>query len=448
MEILRFISLLPGKLFGSRLKMNFLSGALATGLVAVLGLVKSPVYLHYMNYDGYGLYALLGIIPSLSALGMLGISNGVMRMVAEKFGEGDFEGLGEFVNTAVSFVFAVSCAVLCAVYILRCNFPHLLGIGAENEDAFLAAFGVACILTFLTLLNAPLLGALSGIGRLDLSNYFSLGISYSGFIFAFMLIGKLGLKGVFIGEILGIFPIMLFEVIALRRNKVPLLSGALFKYSRFKELVGFGLPVASGTMMWTGTLSLLKVIIGRAAGVEAVGCFNLAYALCAPAQSIIASAFGALVPEISILAAQRGKEDMVARINRKAMKISFAMAFALAAGMSVAGPLFIKIWLGSRFNQAVVDVFYAMLPTMFLATLILMPYYNLLAAKRVGAFFCYYLSFSIICLGSACVLAGASMATLVNLGLCLSLGQAGAAVFIFTVSSPWWTKDMPSPAVS
>jgi len=71
------------KLLSSQLRINMLSGVVATVVNVVVLAIAYPVYLHFLGYEKYGVWLVLAVVLTFAQLGDLGISSAVIKLVAE-----------------------------------------------------------------------------------------------------------------------------------------------------------------------------------------------------------------------------------------------------------------------------------------------------------------------------------------------------------------------------
>jgi hypothetical protein len=71
-------------LFGSQLRRNMVSGAIASSIGCILMFIAYPAYLKSLGYQLYGIWLLLNTITSFAQLGNLGIAQAVSRQVSRK----------------------------------------------------------------------------------------------------------------------------------------------------------------------------------------------------------------------------------------------------------------------------------------------------------------------------------------------------------------------------
>lgn len=92
------------KLFSSQLRINMVSGVVATVVNVVVLSIAYPVYLHFLGYETYGVWLILATVLTFAQLGNLGIGSAIMKLVAEEYGRGDIEGIQRYVTTALALL--------------------------------------------------------------------------------------------------------------------------------------------------------------------------------------------------------------------------------------------------------------------------------------------------------------------------------------------------------
>ena len=106
-------------LFRSQLRLNMASGPITTIINAVAMAVAFPVYLHFLGYEKYGVWLVLATVLSFAQLGNLGISQAVMKLVAEERGRGDVVGIQRYVTSALALLCLSGTVVLVIILALK-----------------------------------------------------------------------------------------------------------------------------------------------------------------------------------------------------------------------------------------------------------------------------------------------------------------------------------------
>jgi O-antigen/teichoic acid export membrane protein len=139
-----------------RLGLTFVATLTGRGVAAVASLIAVPVMLRYVGAERYGLWAALSSTWTGLLFADLGISNGLLSVLAEDTARGDREAARRHVSSAFAAVTLVALA-LAAVFAL--SYPHVSWaalLGARGADAgreagpMVAAF-IACFLLSLPL---------------------------------------------------------------------------------------------------------------------------------------------------------------------------------------------------------------------------------------------------------------------------------------------------------
>ena len=67
------------RLFSNQLRINMVSGVVATVINVVDLVIAYPLYLHFLGYETYGVWLILATVLTFAQLGNLGISSGFVE---------------------------------------------------------------------------------------------------------------------------------------------------------------------------------------------------------------------------------------------------------------------------------------------------------------------------------------------------------------------------------
>ena len=67
------------RLFSNQLRINMVSGVVATVINVVVLVIAYPLYLHFLGYETYGVWLILATVLTFAQLGNLGISSGFVE---------------------------------------------------------------------------------------------------------------------------------------------------------------------------------------------------------------------------------------------------------------------------------------------------------------------------------------------------------------------------------
>jgi O-antigen/teichoic acid export membrane protein len=428
------------RLFRSQLRRNMISGVIYLGGNLLVLLVSYPVYLALLGYDELGLWLVLATVLTFAQLGNLGISQALMKLVAEHVEGDDRSALRELLGTATTILGLMALVVSAVVSALRSPIADAFGLSAADGATARELLPWVAILSGYVLLVQVQAGVLSGAGRMDLSNYMTLGsrvLAFAGSV-AGVLLG-FGLWGLLVGNAIGWIAAHVAYAVAVRRLlQIGPLCLTSFRRARMKTLLGFGSPVVLGSLVGLFLNPFNKLMISRYIGLSAVSVFELANQGAMQVRGVAGAGFQALVPEASRLAAggEAGRGRLLALSNRARRLLLLGGGLAYAV-LFVLGPWLMQLWLGAQYVDSIAVVFRILLVGSFASLLAVPAYYLLLGSGWLGS-----------CLGAFLVQSGANVLLVTGLYLftgslsITSVALAVAASFSLSAVYQLWRQHL------
>lgn len=396
------------RLFSSQLRVNMASGVVTSILnIAVLG-VAYPVYLSFLDYELYGIWLVLAVVLNLAQLGDLGISQAVTKLVAEEYGQNNIRNIESYVFTALAVLCVSGSVILLIVLRFDRQIIGLFKLSVANEAIALKLLPYVGILSVYVLMVQLFGATLSGLGRMDITNYCrTLNKVITVGIATILLWKGYGIESLLLGNVFAFITMNAVCLIFIRRTaKIRFLKTARLDTQRLKKLLNFG-----GTVFGSSIMAMLlgpfnKMMLSRYAGVELVPIYEIAYNSAVRIRALVESALRPIMPEISILS-QRTAGTTIKRIraiNRKSMAlIIFGGLPLFAILLLVARPL-LQLWLQEKYNEAIPMAFRLMLVCTFVSLVGVPAFHTLLGLGKAK---CYLVS-SMIVAGGNFVLVGAT----------------------------------------
>ncbi|UCD50633.1 MAG: hypothetical protein JSW27_24300 [Phycisphaerales bacterium] len=127
------------RLFGSQLRTNMVSGAVATVLNALVVLFAYRMYLHLLGYKKYGVWPVSATVLNGAYLGNLGLSAAVTKYVAEGIGRSDGAFVEAHIIKGFVVVLVVGTVFLLVVTLLRGHIVGLFKLTGENRGIALTS---------------------------------------------------------------------------------------------------------------------------------------------------------------------------------------------------------------------------------------------------------------------------------------------------------------------
>ena len=375
------------RLFSSQLRINMFSGVAVTVVNTGVLAIAYPIYLHFLGYEKYGVWLVLATVLSFAQLGDLGISQAIMKLVAEEYGRGNIQAIQQYVTTAIAILMAAGAAALIVILTFRTQITSVFKLTGENAQMVLWLLPYIASLSIYVFIVHALNATLSGLGRMDLANWAqSAGRIAAVAAAASLLYTGYGIESLLIGSILSymlihiVTVILIWRIAHIRLLRIGNLSGRCCK-----RLLGFGLGLFSGSVINMLLSPFNKLMLSRYASVATIPVYEIAFNGSMQVRALIEAGLRALMPEVSRIGANMTgyAKDRIAQLNYRAIKLIFLFGVPVYAGLFVFCTVLFRIWLGDRFVETLPGAFRIMLIATFLSLLGVPAYYTLMGTGHV-----------------------------------------------------------------
>jgi O-antigen/teichoic acid export membrane protein len=375
------------KILSSQLRVNMASGVVTTLVNALVVAVGYPLYLHFLGYELYGVWLVLTTVLAFANLGNLGIGQAVTKLISEEFGRGNFTGIERYLTTALALLCLTGILILIALIVFQNHIIGLFKLSSENYRIVMWLFPYIGVLSIYIFAVDVFRGTLSGLGRMDFSNYiFSLGEIMKLAISASLLMAGLGIKSLLIGAFVGQAVTHAASFFCIRRIvPIRILHPSHIQAQYAKRLLSFG-----GGIFGASAISMLfspfnKLVLSRYVGVSAIPVYEIAFTGSMQIRGLFEVALRALMPEISRIGATitGTAKNKILTLNRHAQKLIFLFGIPIYAASILLMPFLVKIWLGANYVETLPEAFQIMLVGTFLSLLCVPAYYTLMGLGKV-----------------------------------------------------------------
>ena len=327
------------------------ASSMAVRTVGVIaGLVTVPLLLRYLGKEQYGLWTAITSIVTWATLFDLGLSAGLVNLVARAHGREDPAAAREAFATAFMALVAVSSAlaVVVAVALPAVPWSSLLGArGVLPDEVVRWSVGAA--------LGAFLVGLPLGTVPQVYAGY-----QKTYVVNGFNLLGTLLGLGVLVAAVLGqaSMPILVLSLsaggllassmaLAHARKALPWLRIRLTHVSReaLRALAARSVPIF---LFQLGALAVNEtqvIILARRSGLSTVTDYSVVFRLYAVIASLIQLGTASFVPPLRE-ASERGDHAWALRAFRNLQVIRTTLAAAGGLGLVLLGNQVLRIWLG------------------------------------------------------------------------------------------------------
>ncbi len=375
------------RLFSSQLRINMASGMVTTVINTVVMAVAYPIYLHFLGYEKYGVWLVLATVLTFARLGNLGMGQAVMKLVAEEYGRGDIEGIQHYVTTALALLCISGTVALIVILALKTQIVAAFKLSDENANMVLWLLPYIGVLSIYVFMVQVFEATLSGLGRMDLTNYIqSLGRGISVAVAGLLLSTGFGVKSLLIGSILSYLVIHIASFVCIWRiAPIHLLRMDNLDTQRCGRLLRFGGGVFGGSLISMLFDPFNKLMLSRYAGVSTIPVYEIAFKGGTQIRGLVEAGLKAMMPEVSRISGNmtRYAKDRISQIYRRAMRLIFVFGIPMYTTIIIFLTPLLKFWLRQKFVDELPIAFRIMLIATFLSLLGIPAYYMLLGLGMV-----------------------------------------------------------------
>jgi O-antigen/teichoic acid export membrane protein len=297
-----------------------------------------------LGVEQIGIWSLVIATTSISRIGEMGLSAGVVRYVAQSIGQDNSQRASDVIQTIVLTIGLSMGALLLASYPLFTRaFHHFLSGHSLATAVSLLPYAMASLWTLLVV--GVLGGGLDGCMRMDLRSLLT-GISSVVYLcFTFLLVPRIGLRGVALAQLIQSFGLAVSMWWILRRQlpDLPLFPWR-WRYGLIQEMFHYGTKFQIITFAAMLFDPIVKGLITRFAGLGALGYFEMSNKLVLQGRSIIVEATRVLVPAVATLREREQHRELELFI--KAYRLTFYVSAVLYGMLGVVLTVINLLWIG------------------------------------------------------------------------------------------------------
>jgi O-antigen/teichoic acid export membrane protein len=374
-------------ILSSQLRVNVFSGIAVTMINIIVMVLAYPIYLHFLGYEKYGVWLVLATVLTFSQLGNIGIGPAVTKLVAEEYGRKNIESIQGYVTTSLALLCISGSVVLMVILFFKGPIISVFKLDDENAGMALRLLPYIGILSIYIFVVHVFSSVLSGLGRMDLTNYIqSAGRIIAVFVATLLLYNRWGIESLLIGSIASYLFINIFVLVYIRRlTNISCIRLKSIDIHRCKQILRFGGAVFVSSLISMLLTPFNKLMLSRYVGVSSIPIYEIAFSGSMQIRSLMEVGLRALMPEISRLNGSMtvNAKNRISQVYNRAIK--FILIFGTPAYCLIIlclTPL-LRIWLRDRFVDELPAVFSIMLVSAFLSLLSVPSYYTLLGLGRV-----------------------------------------------------------------
>ncbi len=425
------------RVLSSQLRINMVSGVVATVVNVVVLAIAYPVYLHFLGYETYGVWLILATVLTFAQLGNLGIGQAVMKLVAEEHGRGNMEGIQQYVANAIAILIMSGTLGLILILAFRVQIVAAFKLTGDNGRMVLWLLPYIGCLSIYVFIVQVLNAALSGLGRMDLANWTqSAGRIAAVTTAGFLLYGGHGIESLLIGNTLSYLLIHIVSLIFIWRiARIRFLRIGNFNAQCCKRLLRFGGGVFGGSLISMLFDPFNKLMLSRYSGVATIPVYEIAYKGAVQIRCLIESALRPMMPEISRISGTINftVANRIQTINKKGIKLILYCGIPLYGLLFLAAEGLLQFWLQEKYNSSIPLAFRLILIGTFITLLGVPSYHTLLGLGK-----------SSIAIISSTIVSGGNFILVLTIAMLFKhvspASICGGVIFLCTLSSIYLMK--------
>jgi len=423
-------------LFFNQLRLNIISGAITTLINMITMGIGFPIYLHFLGYEKYGIWLILSTILTFAQLGNLGIGPAITKLVSEEHGRGSTLGIQLYVTNALVILCLSSVVVMTGMLLFKDKIIVLFNLTPDNASTVSMLFPYIAFLSIYVFFVQIMAGTLSGLGRMDLTNYIQTISQIIGILSSIvMLYNGLGVLGLFIGTAFSfLFNHILILIFIRRIGCFHFLRFYNFDIQRCKRLLYFGSGIFGGSLVSMLLSPFNKLIISRYIGVSSIAVYEISFTMIMQIRSLIEAGFRALMPEISYLKSDL-TTDAKNRINEiyHSSIITIFLGFPCFIAIYIISPFLLTFWLGDRFVEILPGVFRVMLIGAYVSLTSVPAYYLLMGVGKIRQIFGSHIVCGLLNIFIIIYLIHANMLSIGAIAWSVTISLSGSTAYLI-----WW----------
>jgi O-antigen/teichoic acid export membrane protein len=334
----------------ARFLLNFLSRAFGTSVTLVIGLIATPLILHWLGDERFGAFQVASDWLAYVSLLEFGLGAALLPLLAIAVGHQNIRSIHGLMVTAIRSYVKVAVAMLVATIALAAAINWLVPVGQASSQDLRAAI-LICLIGVALMPLAPFRGLAEAEQQAYWISWFlllqSLVITAGSLVLAW---AGWGITGQAIALTAGTVVFNLALVWLSRREFFGLVLSAIFEPSHDESRIDIRrLNLPSFAFNICGRISYMtdNIIIARFLSPAMVATFFLTQRLAMVAQSELQGIGNASWAGLTELSVQGHNE----RFNQRLVELTRAVA---VLGFAVLGPIllfnhaFVALWVGSQ----------------------------------------------------------------------------------------------------
>jgi O-antigen/teichoic acid export membrane protein len=335
----------------SRLFFGTLSNVVGQGVIVLAGLLVVPLIVHRVGATDYGIWAVTVSVASLVQIADLGVSDGLVKYVAQYVSSDDRREAALFVGAATWNYAVIGTFIALAGLALAAGLPEVLGLQGHIRHVVAPMVALVAVALGIYIPSVAPLAVLRGLEQFPVLNVIRAGGALLEVVLTIPVLliggGIVGLASVFLASTVATFAA---SVVVVRRTAPDLWEHPIRRDpARARRLLRFSLPVAFVEIAGRLQLHSDAIVIAVALPVRFVTPYNFAQRL-ADGTRITTEQFVKVLLPVATEVSSTRQRSALGSIFLTVTRLSFAIAVAVALPLILLGGPTLSLWVGPEFR--------------------------------------------------------------------------------------------------
>lgn len=326
---------------------NGMSNWIPLGANIIFGFVLTPYLIKSLGKADYGIWLLVAYLLGYYGLLRLGVGSGIMRYVPLNAGRNDGRTSSEIVSTALAIFLCIGLIIFAVSMLLAAPIARFYN-GGQQLELLLRIMGLAAAIECpMRIFDA----SIRAHERWVAANYVTtvMAIARAGGLAGcvFLGYGVIEMGWVILG--VSIFSVILMVAMFARYCPDTHLIVSGVKLKHFKSLVIFGVLSTVVTAVSALRMQGHTLIIGKMLSVEMITLYGVAIHIIRQVRHVVLAPTRVLWPRFAYLDGGNNQKQ-ISELFQTGTKFAAAFSSLMVLVVFVAGPAFIRLWVGEGFE--------------------------------------------------------------------------------------------------
>jgi len=331
---------------------NSISNIARFTLVTLAVVIITPYTLHKLGSIQFGIWALSGVLNTYAQLSDFGMSQALIKFVAELDAREETQRINEMISTALALYFLLGgLSILLFLLFRETLVSHLFHIPTELRSEAKFVFTGAILVSIMNLVFSVSTSLLKGLQRMGLTNTVIAVTQILSTLGVFIVLESgYGLKGLilknaFIAILLGI------ANLCLARRIFPALrfTPALFRVQRAKEILRFGANIQAVNIVVLMLNPFNKTLLSNFLSLNFVTYYEVASRIISQVISFFQALADSIYPAVAEIQATRD-EEAISQLHLRSIRYLTLFSLPVFTLVVILAHPFIHVWLGAEYE--------------------------------------------------------------------------------------------------